>query len=453
MNSAATAAAAAPAPASSSRGAWLILGALLIGLVLGVLVGKTGDGWREPLVQAASLIGGLWLDGLRMTVIPLVIALLVNGIVGSADAARAGGITAKAIGWFMAFYVFSSAVGGFGMLFLTKLFPLPAEGAAALRAGLAGIDQSQAATAVPTVADFFKSIIPPNPVAAAANDQILPLVFFTVVFAFALARVAGDNRRVALSFFQAIGDAMLRVIGWVLWLAPAGVLALAFTVGAGAGGSALGAVAHYVVLVSLLGIVVTLAALLIGLVLARVPARRLLSAMVGPSAVAVSTRSSLASLPAMLEAARRLGVDEGKADILLPMAVALLRATGPAMNVGVAVYVAHWFGISLPLPALIAGIAIGALASIGAVSLPGQLSFYTSIAPISLAMGVPIEPLALLIAVETIPDIFRTLGNVVADVSMTAAIARSEGNDLTGTPPLGDAGRPLVGPTTESADR
>jgi len=453
MSAAAGAAGSEQAPASSSRGAWLILGALLIGLVLGVLAGKADGGWREPLVQGASLIGGLWLDGLRMTVIPLVIALLVNGIVGSADAARAGGITAKAIGWFMAFYVFSSAVGGFGMQLLTQIFPLPASGAQALRAGLAGIDQSQAASAVPSVADFFKSIIPPNPVAAAANDQILPLVFFTVVFAFALARVAGENRRTALSFFQAIGDAMLRVIGWVLWLAPIGVLALAFTVGAGAGGSALGAVAHYVVLVSVLGLVVTIGALLVGLLLARVPPRRLLGALVGPAAVAISTRSSLASLPAMLEAARRLGVDEGKADILLPMAVALFRATGPAMNVGVAVYVAHWFGIDIPLPALIAGITIGALASIGAVSLPGQLSFYTSIAPISLAMGVPIEPLALLIAVETIPDIIRTLGNVIADVSVTAAIARSEGDALTDGEPLGDAGLPLVEPPSATADR
>ena len=182
------------------------------------------------------------------------------------------------------------------------------------------------------MADFFKSIIPPNPVAAAANDQILPLVFFTVVFAFALARVGGENRQTALSFFQAIGDAMLRVIGWVLWLAPIGVLALAFTVGAGAGGSALGAVAHYVVLVSVLGLVVTIGALLVGLLLARVPPRRLFGALVGPAAVAVSTRSSLASLPAMLEAARRLGVDEGKADILLPMAVALLRATGSRVH-------------------------------------------------------------------------------------------------------------------------
>jgi Na+/H+-dicarboxylate symporter len=224
---------------------------------------------------------------------------------------------------------------------------------------------------------------------------------------------------------------MLIVIGWVLWVAPLGVLALSFAVGAGAGGSALGAVAHYVVLVSLLGVVITIAALVIGLFVARLRPGVYFRALAGPAAVAVSTRSSLASLPTMLTAARELGVDEGKADILLPMAVALFRATGPAMNIGVAVYVAHWMGIDLSLPALLTGIAVAAMASIGAVSLPGQISFLTSIAPISLAMGLPIEPLALLIAVETIPDIIRTLGNVVADVSVTAAVARKEGDRLT----------------------
>ena len=423
--------------AKGGSAAWLILGMLLLGLVLGIVAGRSGGGWREPLVQAAGLVGGLWLDALRMTVIPLVIALLVNGIVGSADAARAGGMAAKAVAWFMAFYVFSAAVGGFGMTLLTEVFPLPAEGAAALRAGLAGVDQSQTAAAVPSVADFFKSIIPPNPIAAAANDQILPLVFFTVVFAFALARVAEERRRAALGFFEAIGDAMLLVIGWVLWLAPVGVLALAFTVGAGAGGSALGAVAHYVVLVSLLGVVVTLAALLVGLLGARVRPGLFLQAIAGPAAVAASTRSSLASLPAMLTSAARLGVDERKADILLPMAVALFRATGPAMNIGVAVYVAHWFGIDIPLPSLMVGIAVAAIASIGAVSLPGQISFITSIAPVSLAMGIPIEPLALLIAVETIPDTFRTVGNIVADLAVTGVVARQEGDRLDGNQPEG----------------
>ena len=193
---------------------------------------------------------------------------------------------------------------------------------------------------------------------------------------------------------------MLIVIGWVLWVAPLGVFALSFAVGAGAGGSALGAVAHYVVLISLLGVGITLVGFGIAVFGARIGLGEFTRGMIGPAAVAVSTRSSLASLPAMLTAARRLGVDDGKADIILPMAVALFRATGPAMNVGVVVYVAHWLGVEISLWNFVAGIAVATMASIGAVSLPGQVSFVTSIAPISIAMGVPIEPLALLIAVE-----------------------------------------------------
>jgi Na+/H+-dicarboxylate symporter len=209
------------------------------------------------------------------------------------------------------------------------------------------------------------------------------------------------------------------------------VFALAFAVGAGAGGSALGAVAHYVALISLLGIGITLVGYVIALFVARFRGGAFARAMTGPSAVAISTRSSLASLPAMLASARALGVDEPKADVLLPMAVALFRATGPAMNIGVVVYVAHWFGIAITPWNFAAGVAVASMASIGAVSLPGQVSFVTSIAPISIAMGVPIEPLALLIAVETIPDTFRTLGNVTLDVAITGAVARQEGDALT----------------------
>jgi hypothetical protein len=147
-------------------------------------------------------------------------------------------------------------------------------------------------------------------------------------------------------------------------------------------------------------------------------------AMIPAQAVAVSTQSSLASLPAMVGAARRLGVREENSDVTLPLAVALFRATGPAMNIAVAIYVAYWLRIDLSPWQLFAGIAMASVASYWAVSLPGQLSFVTSIAPIALAMGLPVEPLAILIAVETFPDIVRTLGNVTLDVAVTGAVAR-----------------------------
>ena len=400
---------------------WRVLGSLLIGLLAGAL---SGGAWREPAVQIASMVGGLWLDALKMTVIPLIVALFVTGIVGGSAAMRAGGVAGRSMLWFVAIIVGSATFGAVVMPLLLTAFPLPREAADALRAGLAGVDGSAAAAAVPSVADLIGSFVPDNVVKAASEGSILQLVVFTAVFAFAITRLEERKRAVLATFFDAVGDAMLVVIGWVLWLAPVGVLALAFAVGAGAGGAAFGAVLHYVVLISILGIAILLAAYLVAAGVARWPLARFARAMIPPQAVAISTQSSLASLPAMLAASKELGVPENSADVTLPLAVALFRATWPAMNIGVAIYVAHWLGTPLSPLVLAIGVLVAATTTFGAVSLPGQLSFVSSIAPISLAMGVPIAPLAILIAVETIPDIFRTLGNVTMDVAVTGAVAR-----------------------------
>jgi len=178
-----------------------------------------------------------------------------------------------------------------------------------------------------------------------------------------------------------------------------------------------------------LGILVTLVGYPIAIFFGGIGAVRFSKLMIAPQSVAISTRSSLASLPAMLAASRLLGVRERVADITLPMAVALFRATGPAMNVGVALYVAHWLGYEPGLTQIIAATAVASVISYGAVSLPGEVSFISSIAPIAMALGVPIAPLALLVAVEMIPDIIRTLGNVTLDVSVTAAVNRSRGTE------------------------
>jgi Na+/H+-dicarboxylate symporter len=128
----------------------------------------------------------------------------------------------------------------------------------------------------------------------------------------------------------------------------------------------------------------------------------------------------------MLKGVQALGVPAAKADVILPIAVAIFRATGPAMNLGVALYIAAWFGVELGPAQIALGIAAGATTTLGAVSLPGSISFISSIAPICLALGAPVEPLALLVAVETFPDIFRTLGNVTMDMAVTATVARQD---------------------------
>jgi Na+/H+-dicarboxylate symporter len=130
----------------------------------------------------------------------------------------------------------------------------------------------------------------------------------------------------------------------------------------------------------------------------------------------------------MLDSARRLKLREETAEFVLPLAVAIFRATSPAMNMAVAIYVAHLAGVQLTPVALAAGVAVAFVIAVGSVSLPGTISFVISIGPICIAMGVPIAPLALLVAVEMVPDILRTIGNVTADTALAAAVDRNKGH-------------------------
>lgn len=403
---------------------WWTLGALVAGLLLGSFSDGLAAAVRADVLATAGFIGTLWLNALKMTVIPLVVALLVVGIAKSAEAAQGGRIAGRSVLWIVIVCTASAVFGTVAILVLTNLFPLPVETAAGLRHALAGIE-TKAPETLPGISEFFKGIVPDNVVAAAANGDILPLTVFSVLFALALGFISESGRRSLVGLFEAIGDALLVIIDWVLRVAPIGVFALAIVVGQAAGGAAFAGLGHYIVLISAVGVLVTLAAYPFGIFGGRIAPATFSRAMIAPQAVAISTRSSLASLPAMLAASRGAGIREQVSDVALPISVALFRATGPAMNVAVAFYVAHWLGLHPTPGQMIAATAVAAVMSYGAVSLPGEISYISSIAPIALALGVPIAPLALLVAVEMMPDIFRTLGNVTFDVALTAVVDRS----------------------------
>lgn len=400
-----------------------ILMALIVGLGAGIAAAASGAGWAEPAAQIAQPIGEAWLAGLRMTIIPLVVALLVTGVAATAETARSGRIAARALATFMVFLVIASALAALLMPLFLALWPLDPSSGSALRTALTG---ARTTTDVPGFAEFMKGIIPTNPISAAANDAILPLIVFTMVFAFAVTRLAPDQRAILTGFFQAIADAMLVVIGWVLWIAPVGVAALAYVVGARAGTAAVGALVHYIITYSAVGLVIGLLAYPVAVIGGRVPIGRFARAVAPAQAVAISTQSSLASLPAMLKGADAALVPARVSGVVLPLAVAVFRVTAPPMNLAVILYIAHWYGIALTPFQIAAGVAAASITTFSGVGLPGQVSYVASVAPIGLAIGVPVEALGLLIAVETIPDIFRTFGNVSMDVAVTTLIARSE---------------------------
>lgn len=395
---------------------WTLAG-LIAGLLCGLLLARSPA--LDGVLAVAGPVGALWLRALQVTIVPLVAGLLVIGISQMAQAARAGAAARRMLGWVFAVLLFSGVSSVLLTPLLLAIFPPPIAAAGVLSAG-------GAAQEVPGLGAFVESLIASNIVAAAADTAMLPLTLFLAAFAFAVARLPAGQRDLLIGFFRAIANAMLLIIGWVLWVAPVGVFALALGVGAASGGAAFATLGHYILIVVAAGTVIFLAGYLLAWVAGGVSPARFAKALLPAQTVALSTQSSLASLPAMLVSATRLRLREQTSEFVLPLAVAIFRATSPAMNLAVAVYVAHLAGVVLTPTALAAGVAVAFVIAVGSVSLPGTISFVISVGPIALAMGVPIEPLALLVAVEMMPDLMRTLGNVTMDVALAAAVDRNQ---------------------------
>lgn len=407
--------------------AWRILLALVLGIGFGIAGAEISPEGALDLTLVTQPIGSAWLHALQMVIVPLIVGLLVTGVGAAADAARAGRIAGRSMLYFVAILWCTTCLSAIVTPILLNVWQLPPEWSAALRQSLTG---AKPLGEVPSLGQFFDTIVPTNVVNAAAGDAFLPLTIFALAFAFAITRLEPASRERLTGLFQALVEAMLVIINWVLALAPIGIFALAYGVGARTGAAAFGALVHYILTVSSIGFLVLLSGYVVAVVFGRVRLGAFARAVAPAQAVAVSTQSSLASLPAMLEASERLGAAPASAGITLPIAVAVFRATSPAMNLAVALYVAHWLGIPIGAGQLAAGVATAAITTMGSVSLPGTISFFASVAPVSVAMGVPIEALGLLVAVETIPDLFRTVGNVTMDTAVTVAVARKSNADI-----------------------
>jgi Na+/H+-dicarboxylate symporter len=228
-----------------------------------------------------------------------------------------------------------------------------------------------------------------------------------------------------VEFFQAIADAMIVIVRWVLWVAPLGVFALILGVCARSGLSMLSALGVYVLAEILLYLAVTAMMYGVAVIWGGEQFGRFVAALLPPQAVAISTQSSLASLPAMLESAeQRLGYPKQVNALVLPMAVTLCRLTSPVQYLTSAAFIAWAYGVDLSATQLVAGAVLAVVISLGSVGLPGAVTFIATNLPVAQSMGLPVGPLGLMLAVDTLPDAFATLGNVTADVTATSVVAR-----------------------------
>ena len=399
---------------------------VLLGLALGAIAGFGLALWDQGIADAVAAfmqpIGRLWLNALQMTVVPLVAALVVLGVNTASDAAASGRTARGAIVVFVVLLTLASIFAAFAAPAFLSMLPRDEAAIAAFRDAL----QPDTATATASgLGTAIAAIIPANVIASAAASAMLPLVVFSLFFGFALTRIESVRKDRILELTQTIADVMIVIVRWVLWVAPLGVFALVLVVCAQVGLKLLGALGGYILMQCAMYIAITLMMYLVARFFGGEPFKRFALAIIPAQTIAISTQSSLASLPAMIESARmRLGYPMQVTSLVLPMAVSLFRITSPVQYMGVAAFVAWIYGIDVSAVHVATGIGLAVIISMGSVGLPGQVSFMATNVPVTQAMGLPIEPLAVLLAVDTIPDMFSTLGNVTADLTATSVVSK-----------------------------
>jgi Na+/H+-dicarboxylate symporter len=402
-----------------------VLIALVAGLGLGLVVSSTGNPTLLTMTRWIEPLGTLFINGIRMTVIPLVVGSLVAGIASAPNPSALGRIGARALAIFLV-TLFAGAIAA--ALIAPPVFALFAIDPAAQAALQASAAESATATAesvrrIPGFGQWLIDLVPTNPVRAAADGAMLPLIVFTLAFGLAVAGLKGDTKTVVVRVFEAIRDAAMTLVRWILWTAPIGVFALSLALVARLGASAIGALAGYVGLVVVVSVIfVALVLYPMASIIGKVPILEFARAALPAQAVAFSSRSSLAALPAMIETAReRLRLPEEISSFFLPLAASVYRI-GAAIGQTVGVlFVAQLYGVSLG-PAALASVVLTAVAtSFSVPGIPG--GSIVIMAPVLMAAGLPVEGIGILLGADTIPDMFRTTANVTGHLAVATAVA------------------------------
>jgi proton glutamate symport protein len=407
-----------------------VLVGLVGGLLAGVGVAASGMPALQTAVEWIEPLGRIWVNAIRMTVLPLVGSLLVVGVVGT-DVRAVGRLGGRAILLFVTLIAFAAVLTALVTPPLVARLPADPEAATALREGLARAGEAVAQTRVLTVKEWLVSLVPTNPVGAMAEGAMLPFIIFTLLFALAAARLARERKELLTEFFRAVSEAMLVLITWILELAPIGVFALALNLGANMGLAAAGAIVYYVVIHSGLCILLLAGIYPLAVLGGRLSLKEFSGASLPAQAVAFSSRSSLASLPPAVEEARnRLKLPEAVISFLLPLGFSTFRITAPVPMIVGAYFIAHFYGITLEPLHLLTMVVTSVLASFTVPGVPGGGVIASM--PVLMAVGLPVEGIGILLAVDTIPDIFRTTANVTGIMGAAVVLARGEGRGKDG---------------------
>jgi len=409
---------------------------MAIGLIAGLALGLAAAVTRSPLLLSASgllrPVGTLFLNLLSMVVIPLVVTALFLGVAGLGDVGRVGRLGVRTLGFFCATTIVAILIGFGVAALLLPLAPVNPDQQAVLRQ-VAAADSGgvrHAAEQVTTGARFIVDLIPANPVRAAVDGNLLPLIVFVTIFAVAAAALPDEKRRSLTELAEVATQALIRIVRWVLLLAPLGIFAIVASSVALFGVRLIVMMAMFIATV-IAGLTLLIAAVYLPAVLlvARLGARRYLGAVRASLLMAFSTTSSLATLPVMLDAAESdLRISRPVASFVLPLGASIGRG-GSALFQAVAVlFVARLYGVSLGVGSMFQAGAAVFLASLTVASVPS--ASIVSLVPAFAATGLPLAGLQLLLGLDRVPDMFRTMTNVFGTLTAATVVGAVEGEKL-----------------------
>lgn len=401
----------------------VVLG-LIVGLIVGSVIGATQSAVALRVVSWIEPIGQLWVNAIRMTVVPLVVSLLFVSIARRDASHRLGRLGVVTLGTFFALLLFAAVVALLLAPPLMADMKLAPEAAAALRStatASAGGTASQV-TQLPGFASWLTGLVPSNIVKAAADGAMLPLILFTLLFALAAREIETGLRVALVDFFGSIAGAMTMIVGWIITVAPIGIFVLVVAAASRVGIALAGAMAYYIVAISAVLMLFALLIYPVATFAGGIPLPIFARGLLPAQAVALSSSSSLASLPALVEGSERLAMPQQISGFVLPLSVSIFKVATPITWLVGTTFLAKLYGVPLGSGALVT-IAFTAVAL--SLTIPGvPQGAQLLLAPVLVTYGLPAEGVALLIAADTIPDLVGTMTNVTADLVVGAVVAR-----------------------------
>jgi Na+/H+-dicarboxylate symporter len=410
---------------------WQILIAIVLAAFVGWIGGSDPAVFGLPLVPAYDFVGTLFINALKMLIVPLIMSSIIVGVAGIGSSGDLGRLGGKTLVYYMASSLLAILVG----LVLVNLTQPgivggePARDLLALEADSGAVAEKVGGAGVGALAEIFLRMVPTNVISAAAEGQMLGLIFFSLLFGFFLTRVNHDTAETLYNFWDAVYRVMLRMTEWIMLFAPLGVFGLVAKTVASTGFDAAGPLVIFALTVlAALAIhaLVTLPMLL--RLFARVRPYRLFDAMAPALMTAFSTASSSATLPITMESLEKnAGVSNRTSSFVLPLG-ATINMDGTALYECVAaMFIAQAYGLELSFGVQFTIVVTALITSVGVAGIPS--ASLVAIAIVLTAVGLPVEALGVLFVFDRILDMCRTSVNVFGDSCGAVIVARSEGEE------------------------